>query len=556
MDWFKICYTLLGGLGLFFFGITQLSESLQTIAGNTMKKVVNWLTTNRIIAVFVGLIITMIIQSSSVTTVMVLSFVNAGLMSLTQAIGVIFGSNIGTTVTGWIIAIKVGKYGLVFIGIGIFPMLFAKSSYLKGLGKLLFALGLVFYGLELMGFAFKPLRDNQEFLSLLHYFSADTLLSIIGCVLVSSILTAIIQSSSAMLGITIAMAMSGILTFQTAAALVLGQNIGTTITAFLASISSRTNAKRAARAHIIFNLVGVAIILFIFHPYIKFIDWLVYGSADFVGKNGNKPYIATHIAAAHTIFNITATIMFLPFLKHLANFVTFITPDKDIKEPAKLSLFSSHDISPALAIEGAHQEIQKMASMVKSAIELSMTYLLSEVTQIELMEKVKKYENITDNIQKEVYLFLNQVLKSNMSAHLTHEASSLIRASDELESIADYCLSITSYRNRINVTGAKLSSKRKTLIDKFFKDTVDFYDYTVKAITTPEEFNNKICVKTYVRLNNQANTIRDEHLKVAQVDDEDPLSSLTFSDIIVALRRIKNHSLNLSQAMGGGKRSV
>ena len=170
MDWFKLAYTLSGGLGIFFLGMTQLSESLQSLAGSIIKQAINWLTTNRFIAVFVGLVITMIIQSSSITTVMVVSFVNAGLMNLTQAIGVIFGSNIGTTITGWIIAIKIGKYGLLLIGLGIFPFLFAKKTGWKNSGKLLVALGLVFFGLQLMSTAFKPLRTHDGFLSLLTCF--------------------------------------------------------------------------------------------------------------------------------------------------------------------------------------------------------------------------------------------------------------------------------------------------------------------------------------------------------------------------------------------------
>jgi phosphate:Na+ symporter len=273
MEWFKLAYTLLGGLGLFFYGMTQLSESLQAIAGDVMKRAINFLTKNRFIAVFVGLVITMIIQSSSVTTVMLVGFVNAGLMNMTQACGVILGADIGTTITGWIIAIKVGKYGLLLIGIGIFPMIFSKNDFWKSFGRLCFALGLVFYGLQLMSIAFKPLRSHEGFLSILSYFSADTLPSVLGCVLVGGFVTAVIQSSSATLGIPIAMAITGVIPFQTAAALVLGENIGTTITAYLASLTGNTNAKRTAYAHIMFKVVGVCIIVLIFYPYIKFVDW-------------------------------------------------------------------------------------------------------------------------------------------------------------------------------------------------------------------------------------------------------------------------------------------
>ena len=257
MDTFKIIYTLLGGLGIFFFGMKQMSDALQQAAGDVITRVINSLTSNRILAVTVGVIVTMIVQSSSVTTVMVVGFVNAGLMQLTQAIGVILGSNIGTTITGWIISIKVGKYGLLFIGLGIFPSLFSKNNKIQNIGRVVFGVGMIFFGLQLMSGAFKPLRTNEEFLNMISYFSGNHYGSYLASILVGCLLTVIVQSSSAMLGITIALSVSGVISFSTAVALVLGENVGTTITALLASVGTSTNAKRAARAHALFNLFGV-----------------------------------------------------------------------------------------------------------------------------------------------------------------------------------------------------------------------------------------------------------------------------------------------------------
>jgi len=213
------------------------------VAGDMIKNVVNSLTTHRVAAVMVGTLVTMIVQSSSVTTVMVVGFVNAGLMSLVQAIGVIFGANIGTTITGWIISIKVGKYGLLLIGMGIFPALFAKTNKWRQLGRIFFSVGMIFFGLQIMSGAFKPLRSMPEFLDSISYFSGQHYGAYIACVIVGCFLTMIIQSSSAMLGITIAMATSGVITYHTAAALVLGENIGTTVTALLASIGGNVNAR-------------------------------------------------------------------------------------------------------------------------------------------------------------------------------------------------------------------------------------------------------------------------------------------------------------------------
>jgi len=558
MDWFKLFYTLLGGLGVFFLGMTQLSESLQSIAGTIIKKAISWLTTNRLTAVIVGLVITTIIQSSSITTVMVVSFVNAGLMNLSQAIGVIFGSNIGTTITGWIIAIKIGKYGLALIGIGIFPMLFAKKNLWKNIGKLFVALGLVFFGLELMSSAFKPLRSHEGFLSVLTYFSASSIFSILGCVLIGATLTMIIQSSSAMLGITMAMATTGVISFQTSAALILGENIGTTITAILASITGNSNARRAAAAHATFNVLGVSIMVLIFHPYINFIEWLIGGASDAIRADGSKPYIAAHIAATHSIFNISATILFLPFLKYLAKFVSFIIPSGDYKEAHRLTMpGTAMQLSPELAIEEAYLEVRKMNALVRETIERTKEYILSDTPQKEDSNKVSKYETITDKMQAEIFIFLTRVLESPMSEDLSQKASGIIRASDELESIADYCDSLVKYRNRLIDRKETFSPGNSKTLTRFLNDTLNFYDYASKAMSASATFDRAHCLKTYEKLNEQADNIREIHLKKSSKRAEEgtyaPITALTFSDMIVALRRIKNHSLNFSEALTGGK---
>src|SRR5690606_20683163 len=212
---------------------------------------------HRVYSIMVGMLVTMIVQSSSISTVMVVGFVNAGLMNLTQAIGIIFGANIGTTITGWIISIKIGKYGLLLVGAGVFPMMFARAGKWKTIGQVLFGIGLVFYGLDIMSNAFKPLRTMPEFLDAISFFSGQNYGAYIASIIMGCLLTVLVQSSSAMLGITMALATTGIIEFHTAAALVLGENVGTTITALLASVGGNINAKRAARAHALSNLCGV-----------------------------------------------------------------------------------------------------------------------------------------------------------------------------------------------------------------------------------------------------------------------------------------------------------
>ena len=233
---FKMGYTAIGGLGIFILGMKYLSDSLQSLSGGLIRKAISSVTTNRFLAVIVGLVVTTFVQSSSITTVMVVGLTNAGLMQLSQAIGVILGANIGTTITGWILAVKVGKYGLLLIAIGVFPMLFSKNDRFSATAKVLVALGMIFFGLEIMSGAFKPLRSDEGFMNLMLTLDAQSLFSILGCVAIGCVMTMIIQSSSAMLGITIALALTGAIPLYTAVALVMGENIGTTITAQFAAI--------------------------------------------------------------------------------------------------------------------------------------------------------------------------------------------------------------------------------------------------------------------------------------------------------------------------------
>lgn len=549
MEAFKIFYTVLGGLGIFFYGMKAMSDALQAAAGDMIKNIINSLTTNRIFAVTVGIVVTMLVQSSSVTTVMVIGFVNAGLMQLTQAIGVIFGANIGTTVTGWIISIKVGKYGLLLIGLGIFPTLFAKNNNWKHFGRILFGIGMIFFGLDLMGSAFKPLRTMPEFLDAISYFSEQHFTSYLASALVGCILTMIIQSSSAMLGITIAMAMSGVLSFHTAVALVLGQNIGTTITAVLASVGGNVHAKRAAKAHAIFNVLGVVIMLIIFPFYIEFIEWLIPGGANFVNASGDKPYIAVHIATSHTIFNVASTLIFIPFLGHLADFVTRLTPDKEVKEKHHLIVLGNPtDIIPATALVQAEQEVQKFKEIVGKMFDLTRDYLIAEENDTDLLAKITDYEQITDNIQKEITVFVCKVMENPLSAEQSTEAQNMVRISDELESVADYLERVAKYCTRFR-TETSLTGDVKTEFFEFFDDVHKFFNSTVRVIEDINLYDKTVSERKSEKLRLIANSMRDKHVDRVTSGEFNPLTALTYSDMVVAVRKIRAHSLNISQAI-------
>ena len=544
METFKIIYTALGGLGIFFYGMKTMSDALQQAASDVITNVINSLTSNRILAVVVGMIVTMIVQSSSVTTVMVVGFVNAGLMQLTQAIGVIFGSNIGTTITGWIISIKVGKYGLLLIGVGIFPALYSKAPKVKHIGKILFGIGMIFLGLQIMSGAFKPLRNNAEFLDMISYFSGQNYGSYFASILMGCLLTVIIQSSSAMLGITIALASSGVISFSTAAALVLGENIGTTITALLASVGTTANAKRAARAHAFFNVFGVCVLFIILPWYIEFIEWLIPGAANLTDAEGSRPNIAAHIAASHTFFNISATLLFLPFLGVLARFVTKITPDDSVEGENKSLILvgDESEIIPATAIVQADVETKKMKDVIDRMYGVTQGYL--KKADPKALAKIQDYERITDNMQKEVTVFLCQVMQKRMSVAQSIQSQSMIKIVDELESIADYLDRIARYNDKI-----KDNSVVSDEYYRYMDDVWQFFELCCSGFTTATTVELTTIFKKSEELRILADDMRDKHVVKAGEGNIDPLSVLTYSDMVVALRKIRAHASNIAQAV-------
>lgn len=554
INWFDTILKFLGGLGFFFFGMKQLSDSLQAMSGNLIKKVLASITTNRFLGVSVGVLITCLVQSSSVVTVMTVSFANAGFMNLNQAIAVIFGANIGTTITGWIIAIKIGKYGIHLIGIGAIPMMFFKNVKLKRLGTLFFALGLIFFGLQTMSGAFKPLRTDPTFISYLTYFSADTFLSLIATVFMGCLLTILVQSSSAMLGITIALASTGTITFQTAAALVLGENIGTTITAILASVGTNTNARRAAYAHAIFNVSAVCTIIILFRPYISLVDGLVAGNPDLLGADGSKPNIATHIAAVHTVFNVSATLLFLPFLQYLAKLVCHLVPQPPYEEQDKLMLVGNPStLSPVIAIEQCYAELIRMGEITGKMITYTEEYVIKDVRNVELNEKVHKYEDITDNIQKEILLFLIKVMEKKLSTQQTLQINAMISISDDMESIGDYCQNLVRFRKRLFDDNHPLKEETEEELTIFFKLVREAYETILGEVKNPSTVDLARFDKIIAYLKEKAEEIKINHLNRVKSGDYSPLTNLTFTDMIVALRKINGHIAGINKAIDSFK---
>ncbi|MCR9205255.1 MAG: Na/Pi cotransporter family protein, partial [Halobacteriovoraceae bacterium] len=470
--------------------------------------------------------------------------------SLTQAIGIVFGANIGTTITGWIISIKIGKYGLLFIGLGIFPMLFGKTNRFRQIGRILFGIGMIFFGLELMSGAFKPLRKMPEFLDAISYFSEQNYGAYIASIFVGCLLTIIIQSSSAMLGITMALAMSGVIQFHTAAALVLGENIGTTITALLASVGGSIEAKRTARAHATFNLLGVFVIFAIFPFYVEFIDWVVPGNPNVPNAKGEFDSIGVHIATGHSIFNISAALFFLPWVNTLAKFVTKITPDSGKKEQHHLVMLGDpYTVIPSAALIEARNELNKMRDVVGRAFSLAEKLFKGEIDKKdreETIEKIHSYEEACDNIQKEITIFVLKLTERPLSGKESAEAHALTKISDELEFISDYLYSLSKYTKRIPIE-VLLDKEAGADFFSLFQEVQAFFFKVGDSIEKNEIIDPAEIRKITEGIKKTSNQIRGRYLERVGSGKYAPMTALTYSDIIVSLRKIRSHIEHMAE---------
>ena len=549
MNYFEMAYTVFGGLGIFFYGMKGMSESFQALASDTIRRVINSLTSNRFLAVIIGTFVTLLVQSSSVTSVMVIGLVNAGLMELTQAIGVILGANIGTTITGWIISIKIGHYGLLFVGPGVFLSMFSKREGMRNLGRGLFGVGLIFFGLTLMSNALRPLSESSQFLDTIAYFSGRHYGAYLASVLVACVLTMIIQSSSAMLGITIALATSGVIELHTALGLILGENIGTTITAQLAAITGNHNAKRAAKAHAIFNTLGVIVVLAFFPLFVKFVEWIVPGSSTQLGPSGMRTNIAIHIATGHTLFNLTSVILFLPFIKFIEAVVYKIHPKRTHKERNRLLMFGSEsDIMPATALVQAEEENMKFKDIVDRMFTLTEKYLRTDENDARMLAKIKDYERVTDNIKSEVTAFICKLLEKRLSHEQSTRSQVIVKVAEQLESIADYIDKLATYKTRFREV-EKLEGEDAGELYDFVHDVRSFYKLTTKSLNRIEEREIDKINQLAFELKLKSEKIRENHIERVLAGKYDTHTSLAFSDMVVALRKIRSHSHNIAQAL-------
>ena len=557
----NMIFSLVGGLGVFLLGMKYMQEGLQVIAGPRIRKMINAVTGNRFLAVGIGLFVTTLVQSSSVTSVMVIGFVNSELMALSGAIGVIMGANIGTTITGWILALKIGKYGLPILGVAAFGWIFLKKEKARYLALAILGIGMIFFGLELMKDGFKPLRGHPEFEAMFLAFKATNYFGVIKAALVGCLLTIIVQSSSATLGITIALANTGVIDFHTAAALVLGENIGTTITAYLASLGADSpNAKRTAYFHIIFNVLGVAWITAIFHPvYMPFLTKFVLpGDPNMQTAAGTFPYMTSAIALVHSGFNITNVVLFLPFTNFFAGLLEKLVKDK----PETKKIFLTHldfqiGSSPLAAVEQSRFEILRMDKSIK----LMMDNLLGIIADNQdsknsekLKEEVFDREEMLDQVQIEITTFLTNLLSQPISHELAQEARSHLRLADEYESVSDYITNVLKLYLRLRESDIELSDEQQKELKDLHESVADYRDKVRGGLKRKVQGTFLSSIRKSSReITVKIRKLRDRHLKRLSKESVQPLISTTYMDIANAYRRMKDHLLNIGEAAVGGK---
>ncbi|MBN2375185.1 MAG: Na/Pi cotransporter family protein [Sedimentisphaerales bacterium] len=556
----EIIFSVMGGLGIFLLGMKNMSEGMQAVAGDKIRTLINKVTNNRFVACGVGTSVTMLIQSSSVTTVLTVGMVNAGLMTLTQAIGVILGANIGTTITGWILVLKVSKYGLPLLGIAAFFYLFSKRDKVRYLAGFFLGLGMVFFGLELMKNGFAPLRHMPQFEAWFARYQIQNpsdYFGVLRCCLIGAVLTAIVQSSSATLGITIGLAMTGVINFYTAAALVLGENIGTTITALLASLGASTNAKRAAYAHTIINVLGVIWITSIFALYMKGIEWFV-GDVhrQTFDTNGEKiyPNAAEAIAATHTGFNVINAMFFLPLVSLLAKLLCKIVPDKKHPEIPHLTFLDVRMFdTPAIGIEQSQKEIQRMSEKTLAMFKPLRKILETQQSDKEIEKMIFQSERDLDIVQKEIVEFLSNIMAGNIAHDVIDQGRRQLRISDELESISDYITSIL----KLNL---KLRNTEQVMSDQGRKDIVDLHDIVaeyLEMINQAIQQENRNILKTAgprgQAITHTVKEYRNKHIARVGTGTTTPLKSLIYTDMLTAYRRIRDHALNIAEVLAGEK---
>ena len=548
-------FSLLGSLALFLFGMKTMSEGLEKFAGDRLRSILAAMTKNRVMGVLTGILITALIQSSSATTVMVVSFVNAGLMTLAQSIGVIMGANIGTTVTAWIISavgfkVNIAAFAIPMLAIGM-PLIFSGNGHRKSIGEFIFGFSFLFMGLSFLQEAANAMNIGDMVAGMLSHVPQDSFFTILLFVVVGTVVTMIVQASAATMAITLMLFGMNIpgFGFEQAAALAMGQNIGTTITAFMASLTANTQARRAALAHMFFNVFGVVVFLIVFYPACHAVSWFV----DNVMGGGNDLY---KLSAFHTAFNVINTLLLIGFVRQIEALVCKVLPTKAQDEDYRLKFISGGLLSTAeLSIMEAQKEIhsfgercQRMFGFVPELLQMD-----DEVEFNKLYARIEKYENITDSMEMEIASYLNKVSEGRLSDASKSQIQKMLRQITELESIGDsvYNLGRTLNRHRMHCQEEFTAEQKQHMLTMM--NLVDgALVEMMKRIDLP---TTKAGIKTSLNIEHEINNYRT-HLKNQNLHDVNAglysyQLGVFYVDFISECEKLGDYVMNVVQAGKG-----
>lgn len=528
--------SLLGGLALFLYGMQMMSNGLEAAAGNKMKQILEKLTSNRFKAVLVGAAITAVIQSSSATTVMVVGFVNSGLMTLNQAVWIIMGANIGTTITGQLIALDMGAIAPLIAFLGVACIMFLKSELARHIAGIFAGLGVLFIGMDMMSASMAPLRDSEMFMSFMTNFSNP----LIG-ILVGAVFTAVIQSSSASVGILQALAATGMIPLSSAVYVLFGQNIGTCITAVLASIGTKTNAKRTTVIHLSFNIIGTTIftILCMVTP---FVSWMEAFNADPVAQ----------IANTHTVFNIVTTLLLLPFGNLLAEFATKILPENEKEEETIQKLMyirpfeSNYPVGhTAVVLSQIEREVGRMMEKVKKNVEESYDAVLSGKT--DALEEIENREDYIDYLNGEIARYIVGLMPVEMTEQDSRSINNYYMMISNIERIGDHAMNVAEYTKFMKKWDVKLTAEAKEEVEKMKEISVQ----TLSALKFSEPGDAKQILEKVGAGEETIDAMQKKYLKQqikrAKKGDCKAEAGIMFSELLTDFERIGDYALNVAQ---------
>ncbi|MDR1397080.1 MAG: Na/Pi cotransporter family protein [Desulfarculales bacterium] len=547
-----IALQILGGIGLLLFGVRKMSEGLQKVAGRRLRRILEVMTGNRVTGVIVGALVTATVQSSTAVTVMVVGFVNAALLSFSQGVCLMMGANIGTTITAQMIAFKLTDLAMPAIFAGVILIHFAKRRNWRDLGEVLLGFGLLFLGLKLMQQAVAPLSQSSEFIAFFTYFRADDFSGVILNVFVGMILCMCIQASSVAVGITMVLASSGLLTFPGAVALVLGDNIGTTLTAELSAIGSSLEARRAARANSMFNILGVCYILVFFYPFLDLVQWLggfVGAGPAYLEVGGEYPYVARNIANSHTLFNMINTLVFILALPVLIKVATVLTPkgraaSKDLAQPQYINFRFDASVSASLA--EAREETARMAAIARESFRnVSRIPVNHDEKALDLWQEP---ESALNSLQKHITQFLVQVSQMPTSEGEGKEISLLMQAANNVERIGDSIKNLAGLCEEMFEQDLVFTELAVNEYQTMTGTVAEFMDRVFNSVSSRNraEINMEEAVRYEEAIDDMRDHMREDHVERLRQGQCSVDAGLVFVNMIANYERIGDYLYNIS----------